>query len=100
MRLNLVATYDICGKRFVCTHCIRESANLIYLDRYVSINMPVKGIGFVPAKPINLMMCKSGSDAESVADAWSDSYRKDGRLWDGSPIDGKVYAEYMGRILY
>lgn len=88
MKLNLVADYLVPGtggKRFVTTFAIHASNNLIGLSEMVSMSFPA----YCPTctrRPETLTMCESAKKAESVASAWREAYKRDGRLWDYSPV--------------
>ena len=89
MKLNLVADYVVPGtggKRFVTTFAIHASNNLMGLSDMVSLSFPA----YCPTctlRPKTLTMCESAKKAESVASAWRADYKRDGRLWDYSPVD-------------
>ena len=91
MKLNLVADYLVPGtggKRFVTTFAIDASNNLMGLPGMVAISFPVRGGGgCIVARPISLTMCESKRKAEVVEDDWRENYKRDGRLWDYSPVD-------------
>lgn len=94
MKLNLVADYVVpgtSGKRFVASFAIDASNNLMKLSDMVSMSFPA----YCPTctrRPETLTMCESAKKAESVASAWRADYKRDGRLWDYSPID--AYQAY------
>lgn len=95
MKLNLVADYLVpgtCGKRHVVTLCIDGSVNLIGLIDMAALSFPTDLGGFEKVRPKTLTMCESGKRAEAVATSWRSDYKRDGRLWDYSPID--VYLAY------
>lgn len=95
MKLNLVADYMVPGtggKRFVVTLCIDGSANLIGLIDMAALNVPTDLGEFERIRPKTLMMCESGKKAEAVATSWRSDYKRDGRLWDYSPVD--AYLAY------
>jgi len=95
MKLNLVADYVVPGtggKRHVVTLCIDGSANLMGLINMATLNFPTDLGGFERVRPKTLTMCESGKRAEGVAMSWRSDYKRDGRLWDYSPID--VYLAY------
>lgn len=96
MKLNLVADYVVPGtggKRFVASFAIDASRNLMGLPELVAISFPVRGGGCIVARPISLTMCESKRKAEAVADDWCDTYKRDGRLWDYSPVDPYLAAK-------
>ena len=87
MKLNLVADYDINGKRIVKSFAIDGSNNLVRLTSLTSILVPTTDGGFAEVAAKTLHMCESGKKAEEVAREWEKQYRKDGRLYDFKPID-------------
>lgn len=87
MKLNLVADYDINGKRMVRSFAIDGSNNLVRLTSLTSQLVPTTDGGFAEVAPKTLHMCESGKKAEEVAREWEEQYRKDGRLYDFRPID-------------
>lgn len=90
MKLNLVADYVVPGtggKRFVTTFAIHASNNLVGLSDMVAMSFPVRGGDFVVARPKTLTMCESQRRACAVEDDWRETYKRDGRLWDYSPVD-------------
>ena len=87
MKLNLVADYDINGKRIVKSFAIDGSNNLVRLTSLTSILVPTTDGGFAEVAAKTLHMCESGKKAEEVAREWEEQYRKDGRLYDFKPID-------------
>lgn len=87
MKLHLVADYDINGKMFATTHTIDSSNNLAGLPLLTTMQVPTTDGGFIPVAPKFLLMCKSGKKAEEVAEAWSEGYRKEGKLYDFKAVD-------------
>lgn len=90
MKLNLVADYVVPGtggKRFVASFAIDASNNLMGLPGMVGMSFPVRGGGCIVARPTSLTMCESRRKAEMVEHDWRETYKRDGRLWDYSPID-------------
>lgn len=98
MKLNLVADYLVPGtggKRFVASFAIHASNNLIGLLDMVSMSFPA----YCPTctrRPETLIMCESAKKAESVASAWRADYKRDGRLWDYSPVDPYLAEKEQG----
>ena len=43
MKLNLVADYDVFGKKFCTTFAIHQSKNLVRLREMCSMDFPVRG---------------------------------------------------------
>ena len=87
MKLNLVADYYINGKWMVSTFAIDGSNNLTWLSSLTSKLVPTTDGGFVKVAPQTITMCPSGKKAEEVARGWEEQYRKEGRLYDYSPVD-------------
>lgn len=90
MKLNLVADFVVPGtggKRFVSAYSIHESNNLMGLPDMVSASFPAIGGDFVAVRPKTLTMCASAKKAIEVANDWRAGYKRDGRLWDYSPVD-------------
>ena len=94
MKLNLVADYDVMGKRFVSLFEIDGSVNLVNLPSMTKMQMHFSDGGHVWLEPLALQMCESRRKAERVYRLWVDSYRKDGRLYDFSPINYDDYLNY------
>lgn len=93
MKLNLVADFDVCGKRFVATFQIPACNNLVGLRGLTSLQFPTTNGGFVRLEPTTLQMCESKRKAEEVADAWEKDYKKQGRLYNYERID--IYDLYF-----
>ena len=96
MKLNLVADYLVPGtgeKRFVAAFAIDASRNLMGLPGMVGMSFPVRGGGCIVARPISLTMCESRRKAEMVEGDWREAYKRDGRLWDYSPVDPYLAAK-------
>lgn len=90
MKLNLVADYDVRGKKHVATFAIHDSNNLVGLRELCMLSFPVRGEWkYIP--PTSLTMCESKREAEAVAAVWKEAYKSDGRLFDFS-ADGKAVA--------
>lgn len=90
MKLNLVADYVVPGtggKRFVAAFAIDASQNLMGLFDMVAQSFPARGGDFVTARPKTLTMCESLRRACAVENDWRENYKRDGRLWDYSPVD-------------
>ena len=87
MKLNLVADYDICGKRFVSSFSIDSSNNLVGLSSLTSLQFPTTDGGFVSVAPKILQMCETKKKAEEVEELWKNTYREEGKLYDYNPID-------------
>lgn len=90
MKLNLVADYLVPGtggKRFVASFAIDASRNLMGLPGMVAMSFAARGGGCIVARPISLTMCASKRKAEAVEDDWRETYKRNGRLWDYSPVD-------------
>jgi len=81
MKLNLVADYNVCGKKFCATFAIHQSNNLVGLREMCSMDFPVRG-GWKRIPPTSLMMCKSRQEAASVANAWTKDYSAQDRLFE------------------
>ena len=92
MKLNLVADYDILGKRFVASFSIHSSQNLVGLTSLTSLQFPTTDGGFVTIAPKSLQMCETKKKAEATETQWRESYKAEGKLYDYTPID--IY-EYM-----
>jgi len=83
MKLNLVADYDVHGKKHVTTFAIHSSNNLVGLRGLCTLHFPVRGEWkYIP--PTSLTMCESKRRAEAVAEAWRRDYEAQGRLYDFS----------------
>lgn len=80
MKLNLVADYDVCGKKFCVTFAIHQSNNLVGLREMCSMNFPMRG-GWKRIPPTSLTMCESRKKAESVANTWNHEYITQGRIF-------------------
>ena len=94
MKLNLVADYNVAGRMFVSILQIDGSNNLVNLLDMASMQFHFSDGGHVYVKPQSLQMCESRRKAEQVRKLWMDSYRKDGRLYDFSPINYDDYLNY------
>lgn len=97
MKLNLVADYDIMGKRFVSLFQIDGSANLVNLPEMTKMQLHFSDGGHVWLSPLSLLMCETRRKAERVRRMWMDDYRKDGRLCDFSPLFRDEYLAYVAR---
>lgn len=87
MKLNLVADYDVCGKRCCRAFAVDSGSNLMGLTRLTTLAFPATDGEFVYIAPTFLLMCESGRKAEEVAADWERAYKEDGRLYDYEPID-------------
>jgi len=87
MNLNLVADYDVCGKRFAASFAIHASQNLVALRDLTALNFPATDGGFVTIAATFLMMCESRRKAEAVEEQWKRDYKEQGRLYDFAPVD-------------
>lgn len=87
MKLNIVADYDIGGKRFAASFSIPASQNLVALRDLTALNFPATDGGFVTISATFLMMCESRRKAEAVEEQWKRDYKEQGRLYDFKPID-------------
>ena len=87
MKLNLVADYDIMGKRFATAFSIDASQNLAGLQELTSLRFPATDGDFIAIKPKFLLMCESGKKAEKVANEWKAGYKAEGWLYDFLPVD-------------
>lgn len=99
MKLNLVADYVVPGtggKRFVTAFAIDASRNLMGLPGMVAMSFPVRGGGCIVARPTSLTMCESKRRACAVEGDWRETYKRDGRLWDYSPVDPYWAAKEQG----
>ena len=94
MKLNLVADYNVAGRMFVSILQIDGSNNLVNLLDMASMQFHFSDGGRACVKPQSLQMCESRRKAEQVRNLWEDSYRKDGRLYDFSPIFAKDFHDY------
>ena len=94
MKLNLVADYDVMGKRLVSLFEIDGSVNLVNLPNMTKMQLHFSDGGHAWLEPLALQMCESRRKAERVYRLWVDSYRKDGRLCDFSPIFAKDFHDY------
>lgn len=81
MKLNLVADYDVFGKKFCATFAIHQSNNLVRLREMCSMDFPVRG-GWKRIPPTSLTMCESQQKAALAANAWAKDYSAQGRLFD------------------
>ena len=81
MKLNLVADYDVCGKKFCATFAIHQSNNLVGLREMCSMDFPVRG-EWKRIPPTSLTMCESRQKAALVANAWAKDYSAQGRLFE------------------
>lgn len=92
MKLNLVADYDVHGKKHVATFAIHDSNNLVRLRELCTLNFPVRGEWKI-IPPTSLTMCESKREAEAVAAVWRENYKADGRLYDfSSRTEGRADA--------
>lgn len=87
MKLNLVADYDVCGKRFAATFSIDASQNLVALRELTALNIPTTDGGWVYIAPKFLAMCASRRKAEETEDIWRREYNEQGRLYAFDPVD-------------
>ena len=94
MKLNVVADFDICGKRFAAAFAVDASLNLVGLQGLTSLAFPMSDNTFVHIAPKFLLMCESGKKADRVAEAWNLGYKEAGRLYDYSPVDPYEYHKY------
>ncbi len=94
MKLNLVADYNVAGRMFVSILQIDGSNNLVNLLDMASMQFHFSDGGHAYVKPQSLQMFESRRKAEQVRKLWEDSYRKDGRLYDFSPINYDDYLNY------
>ena len=94
MKLNLVADYEVCGKRFASLFSIDGSNNLVNLPEMTKMLVPFSDGPSAYIKPKFLLMCKSGAEAERVRRMWNDGYRRDGRLFDFSPMTYGEFRDY------
>lgn len=94
MKLNVVADFDICGKRFAAAFAVDASLNLVGLPGLTSLAFPMSDHTFVHIAPKFLLMCESAKKADRVAEAWNAGYKEAGRLYDYSPVDPYEYQKY------
>lgn len=94
MKLNLVADYELCGKRFASIFSIDGSNNLVNLPEMTKMLVHFSDGPSAYIKPKFLLMCKSGAEAERVRSMWNDGYRRDGRLFDFSHMTYGEFCEY------
>lgn len=87
MNLNLVADYDVCGKRFAASFAIHSSWNLIELPKLTAMNIPTTDGGWVSIAPKFLAMCASRRKAEETEKIWDRNYNEQGRLYAFDPVD-------------
>lgn len=81
MKLNLVADYDVCGKKFCQALAIHRGNNLVRLCEMCAMDFPLRG-GWKRILPTSLIMCESGREAERVALNWQQEYGKQNRLFN------------------
>ena len=81
MKLNLVADYDVRGKKFATTFAIDASNNLSRLQEMTTLHFPTKDTGFIAVAPSFLLMCESKRRADEIATQWRTDYCKDGRFY-------------------
>lgn len=86
MKLNLVADYDVRGKRLVTTWAIDGSLNLAELQDLTKIGFPTTDGGMVWLAPVSLTMCESLRKADKVKEAWDVGYKARGCYYDYKPI--------------
>ena len=94
MKLNVVADFDICGKKLASAFAIEASNNLVNLPRLTSLAFPMSDNTFAYIAPEFILMCASGKNAERVAEAWNADHKEAGRLYDYSPIDPLEYRRH------
>lgn len=93
MKLNLVADYDIMGKRFCVAYAIDASQNLVRLRDLTRLRFPATGGGFISIAPKSLLMCESRKKAEAIEQERTVEYEASGRHYDFSPIDPYAWAK-------
>ena len=86
MKLNLVADYEIGGRRLAWAYAIDASNNLTKLNAMCCLSVPKVGGGFKYIAPAHLLACESGKKAREVADYWNGGYEKQGRKWKGEEV--------------
>ena len=87
MKLNLVADYDVCGKRHVATFAIPQCQNLVALRELTTLQFPTTDGGWVYIAPMFLAMCVSRRKAEATEEIWKRDYKEQGRLYTYEPLD-------------
>lgn len=87
MKLYIVAAYDINGKKLATAQVIDGSNNLAKLNDLTIMWFPTTDEGYIAVSPTFILMCKSRKEAVKVAGEWREGYRKEGKLYDFSPID-------------
>ena len=95
MKLNLVADYEVMGKRFASLFQIDGSVNLVNLPEMTKMPFHFSDGGCVYLDPVSLLMCETRRKAERVYRMWTDGYKKDGRFCDSSPLFYDEYVAYQ-----
>ena len=81
MKINLVADYDIGGKKYAAAHSIDSSQNLVALQELTTLLFPTPD-GAKWVQPTFLRAIATQKRAKEIAEAWNELYKGDGRLHD------------------
>ena len=98
MKLNLVADYDVMGKRCIAAFSIPQCQNLVALQELTALSFPTTDGNFIYIKPISLSMYESRRKSEEVCEALKSAYKAAGRYYDYTPIDLYEYKKYMKEV--
>ncbi|MBO7688642.1 MAG: hypothetical protein J6V72_19850 [Kiritimatiellae bacterium] len=86
LTINVVADYNIGGKRLAWAKQIESCCNLVNLMEMTGALIPCKRGGFINVKPEHISMCWSKRNADETADEWNRGYKADGRLYEFEPL--------------